>query len=105
MFRRVAAQDALWAGEMRPVEVDGRRVLLVNVDGRINAFEDRCAHKGVPLSQGRLRGAELVCWAHEWQYDACTGEGTNPRGVSVRRFPVEVRDGDIWVDVAERTER
>jgi hypothetical protein len=52
MWRRVTALDDLWSGEMRATRIGGRPVLLVNVGGRVRAFEDRCAHQGVPLSQG-----------------------------------------------------
>jgi toluene monooxygenase system ferredoxin subunit len=101
MWRRVSALDDLWSGEMRSTSVEGRRVLLVNIEGRVHAFEDRCAHQGVPLSQGRLAAGVLTCGAHEWQYDAATGNCLNPCGVTLKSFPVEVRDGDIWVEVAE----
>jgi toluene monooxygenase system ferredoxin subunit len=99
MWRRVTALDDLWSGEMRPANVEGRAVLLVNVEGQVRAFEDRCAHQGVPLSQGRLLAGVLTCSAHEWQYDAATGRCLNPCDVTLKAFPVEVRDGDIWVEV------
>jgi toluene monooxygenase system ferredoxin subunit len=79
-------------------------VLLVNVDGRISAFEDRCAHLAVPLSEGKLEGGVLVCRAHEWRYDALTGESINPRGARLRPFPVLLRDGKLLVDVGRGTE-
>ena len=38
--------------------------------------------------------------AHEWQYDARTGRrASTPAARRCRRFPVEIRDGEIWVDV------
>lgn len=89
----------LWVGEMRAVEVAGRQVVLINVGGDVSAFPDRCLHKGVALSAGRLQGCVLTCWAHEWQYDARTGAGINPQGVALTRYPLEIRDGEIWIDV------
>ena len=100
MWRRVTSANDLWIGEMRAASVEGLAVLLVNVEGRVRAYEDRCAHQGVPLSQGRLQAGILTCSAHEWQYDADTGQGLNPCGVSLKTVPVEVRDGDIWVEIA-----
>jgi toluene monooxygenase system ferredoxin subunit len=93
--------DDLWIGEMRSVAMPGGRLLLINLEGEVRAFEDRCAHQGVPLSEGRLADGVLTCSAHEWQYDAATGRGLNPCGVALQTFPVEVRDGAIWVDVPE----
>lgn len=98
-FRKVANEQDVWAGEMAGVVVDGRKLLLVNVDGQLFAYEDRCAHRAVPLSKGRLCGRVLTCWAHEWQYDACTGQGLNPTGVAIRRFATKIVDQAIWVDL------
>lgn len=99
-FTRVAALDELWDGEMIARPVGRRRVLLVRLGDQVSAFEDRCAHLGVPLSQGRLDGAVLTCSAHHYQYDARTGCGINPRSVCLVRFPVRVEDGAILVEVA-----
>jgi nitrite reductase/ring-hydroxylating ferredoxin subunit len=96
---RAASADELWIGEMRAATLGGRPVLLVNVEGQVRAFEDRCAHQGIPLSRGQLASGILTCGAHEWQYEAATGRCLNPCGITLRTFPVEVRDGQIWVDV------
>ncbi len=99
-FKPAMREEELWVGEMAGVEVDGQRVLLLNVDGQVCAYEDRCGHRAVLLSQqGRLLGRRLVCRAHEWTYDACTGRGVNPDSVSLRRYAVEIAGGEIRVDV------
>jgi toluene monooxygenase system ferredoxin subunit len=99
MHHHVGPLAELWRGEMRAVEIAGQRVLLIHTSGGVTAVPDRCLHRGVPLSAGRLQGCVLTCAAHEWQYDACTGAGLNPDNVALRRFPVEIRAGEIWVDV------
>ena len=96
---RVATLSDLWAGESLGLVVKGTKVLLVNVDGEVRAYEDRCAHLGGELSKGKLEGRVLTCWAHEWQYDAATGEGIRPRGVGLRQFCARVEGDDILVDV------
>jgi toluene monooxygenase system ferredoxin subunit len=101
-FHRVMAETELWAGEMLGRCVGGQPVLLLNVDGKICAFEDRCRHQGVALSEGRLAGGVLTCRAHEWQYDAVTGRGLNPAEAQLRPIAVKIEAGAIWVDVAER---
>lgn len=91
--------DDLWDGEMVGRVLAGLPVLLLHVEGRIRAYVDRCAHLGVPLSKGRLSGRVLTCSAHEWQYDACTGQGLNPRTARLRALPVRIEGGEIQVDV------
>ena len=99
MLRRVADLDELRPGEMKGVSVDGKPVVVLNVGGQICAYADRCAHKGVPLSTGRLIDDTLLCDVHYWQYDARTGCGINPDGVALRKYDVAVQEGAVWVDV------
>jgi toluene monooxygenase system ferredoxin subunit len=99
MFHRVCPRDELWSGEMRPCTVAGRALVLIDCEGEVSAFLDRCAHQAFPLHRGRLVGTTLTCAAHEWQYDARTGAGINPQTVALRRYPVQVRDQDIWIDI------
>lgn len=89
----------LWIGEMVGLQLEGQRVLIMNVDGDLLAYEDRCLHRSVPLSQGKLVGRRLICRAHDWQYDACTGRGINPSGVALRRYEVHVEEGKILVTI------
>ena len=100
-FLRVADAASLSPGEMKGVVVESTRVLLVNLGGDVRAYEDSCPHRGVALSCGMLEAASgtLTCAMHLWQYDARTGKGLNPRGVALRRVPMKLEDGGIWVEV------
>jgi len=98
-FVRVAAVDDLWSGEMRGYVVQGQKVLLIHVEGSYYAYEDRCAHQGIPLSQGALAGRVLTCSAHCWEYDVCTGAGLNPSSARLTPIPVKVDGTAISVDV------
>ena len=95
----VTRLSQLWEGELYGCTVEGRPVLVVRLPGRVLAFEDRCAHLGVRLSEGTLDGEVLTCSAHHQQYDACTGRGTNPRGVCLTRFALEIDGDEVLVDV------
>jgi len=100
-YRRAAALDALWPGEMLGVEIGGVKVLLVNVGGSVHAYEDRCAHQAAPLSKGRLQGNVLTCSVHHWCYDVQSGKGINPASARLRRFPVRIEEQQILVDVSD----
>jgi toluene monooxygenase system ferredoxin subunit len=100
-FVEAATLDDVWIGEKVGVVVHGKPILLVNVEGTIRAFEDRCCHKGVPLSSGTLQGHVLTCGVHGWAYDARSGAGINPERVSLLCFPVRIEGNAIWVDVEE----
>ncbi|HEX7897212.1 MAG TPA: Rieske 2Fe-2S domain-containing protein [Planctomycetota bacterium] len=100
-YVRLAPLEDFWSGELRGEVVDGRKVLVVRRGGDVLAYEDRCAHLGVRLSEGRLEGDVLTCAAHEWTYDVRTGQGVNPAAACLKRFPAKVEDGQVWVDVSD----
>ena len=45
-FRKVADTSELPAGTMKKVSLDGKDVLLVNVDGAYYAIDNKCTHLG-----------------------------------------------------------
>jgi toluene monooxygenase system ferredoxin subunit len=98
-YRRALDEDELWVGELRALEVGERKVVLLRTDEGVCAYEDRCAHLGFPLSQGKLEGGVLTCSAHHFQYDALTGRGINPRQTCLVKFPTKIEDGAILIDV------
>src|SRR5262249_39313206 len=98
-FTRVGALAELWGGEMLSRDVGGRRGLLVRTHDGVLAYEDRCAHLGVPLSEGCLDGEILTCGAHHWQYDLRKGRGVNPASARLTRFAVSIEGDDVLVDV------
>jgi len=92
--------DALTSGVPRLVEVEGRRIVLVRAGDAVYAIADACAHKGGPLSEGKLSGTRLACPWHGWHYDVKTGQCVFPgRGASVASYPVSITDGDITVEL------
>jgi toluene monooxygenase system protein E len=98
-FRPIIAATELWDDDMTARRVDGHEVLLVRHNGVVYAYENRCAHMGVALSEGRLDGNVLTCRAHHWQYDVRSGAGVNPATACLRPFAVKIEDGKIFVDV------
>jgi toluene monooxygenase system ferredoxin subunit len=91
----VATLDDVWEGDLKAVDVGGLPILLVNVGGKIRAYEDRCPHAGSRLSGGTLRGEILTCPTHEWAFDCRVGCGVNPDTSRLRSIPVRVRDEAI----------
>ncbi len=100
MWHETMHTDDLWEGDMAPVDVQGTKVLLVNVDGEVRAYQNRCPHQAWALDEGDFDGATLTCVRHMWQFDAASGQGVNPDDCSLNGYPCEVgEDGMIRVDV------
>jgi toluene monooxygenase system ferredoxin subunit len=98
-FQKVAKIEDLWSGEMIGLEVNGERVLLVNVDNRICAYADVCPHQKSRLSEGTLTNKILRCARHHWEFDVRTGSGVNPQDACLKLFPIRVDGEDILVDI------
>ncbi|MGD9526561.1 Rieske 2Fe-2S domain-containing protein [Pseudonocardia sp.] len=89
-----AGLDDLWEGDLLEVAAGGERVLLAHLPGgELRAYQARCPHQEFSLADGDLDGTVLTCAAHLWEFDLHTGEGVNPPGCALYRFPVR-RDGD-----------
>ena len=62
-----------------------------------------CSHASVALSEGDYEisdGCTVECWLHGSRFDLRTGKPTGlPATEPVATFPVDVRDGDVYVDV------
>ncbi|HAB17712.1 MAG TPA: Rieske 2Fe-2S domain-containing protein [Verrucomicrobiota bacterium] len=95
----IAAADSLPPGQCRSVEVRGRRLALANVGGVFHAMDDTCPHRGVPLGAGYLDGQRLFCPLHGWEFDATTGACVTRPDRPLQKYPVEVQDGRVIVEL------
>jgi 3-phenylpropionate/trans-cinnamate dioxygenase ferredoxin subunit len=97
---RVADEGDCKVGMLKAVSAEGVSVVLANVEGSLCALRDQCSHENYPLSDGELEGGDVVCLYHGARFDACTGaRKALPAVRPVQSFPVEIRDGEIYVDI------
>lgn len=91
--------DALEPEGRALVEAAGHEIAVFRGEGGIYAVENACPHAGNPLVEGEVLGRTLECVYHGWKFDLETGAcllGDEP----VRRYRVEVRDGEVRIDLA-----
>ena len=99
-FVKVAALSDVADGKPRAVRVEGHSIALFQHEGAIYATDNQCPHMGYPLVRGRVRQGVLSCDWHGWSYDM-EGGGCFTGGCDdLATFPVEVRNGDVYIDVA-----
>lgn len=78
-------------------------VIWRKVDGGIAALEDRCAHRLVPLSTGKIVNGQIECGYHGLRFNSsghCTfvpGQGSLPKSGAVKTFPVAERHALLWI--------
>jgi len=108
MFVRNAWYVIAWASEigLRPLArtVLGEAVVVFRREsGALAAVEDRCCHRGLPLSLGEVRGETIVCGYHGLSYDgagkcvAIPGQDSVPARMQVRAYPVCEQDELVWI--------
>jgi 3-phenylpropionate/trans-cinnamate dioxygenase ferredoxin subunit len=98
---RVCAAAEVAKGAVVSAQIDGTPIALVHADDdNFYAVYDECSHAAVALSEGEVDGCTLECWLHGSRFDLRTGEPTGlPATEPVPVYPVEVRDGDVFVSL------
>lgn len=88
--------------------VEGRDIALWrSYSGAINAWSNRCPHRGMRLSFGFVRGESLACIYHGWHYGSdggCTYIPAHPdleppKSICVEKFRCAETAGIIWVSI------
>jgi nitrite reductase/ring-hydroxylating ferredoxin subunit len=101
-YDTAVAADSLQPGQMIPVEVNGRSLILTRYEGELIAFSGRCPHAAARLEEGTLYRHKLTCPDHGYCFDIRNGRTLWPpdEAVRLRRYPVTEKNGTVWVRVA-----
>ena len=103
--------DPPWAdiGALDAIPVRGARVVKT-ADGCVAVFrtsaneayalEDRCPHKGGPLSQGIVHGASVTCPLHNWVINLATGQAQGADKGAVKTIPLKIDNGRLLLDLS-----
>jgi phenylpropionate dioxygenase-like ring-hydroxylating dioxygenase large terminal subunit len=95
----------LRSGPLARTMLDVPLVLFRGPRGVPGALVDRCAHRNLPLSVGRVAGGELECAYHGWRFDPsgrcrhvpALVDVAERRGRTVASYPVVEQQGYVWV--------
>jgi nitrite reductase (NADH) small subunit len=85
-------------GEGRSITLEGKRIALFRTDTGWYAIDAVCPHRGGPLADGIVCDHAVTCPLHERSFDLRTGESSGDERVGT--YPVELRDGEVFVAVA-----
>jgi nitrite reductase (NADH) small subunit len=102
-------QDHVWieVGALSDIPVRGARVVKTSAgciavfrtaENEAHALEDRCPHKGGPLSQGIVHGTSVTCPLHNWVISLTTGEAQGADNGAVKIIPVRIEGGRLLID-------
>ena len=95
-FVRVAAVAEVPPGTAKRVDLDGRKIALVNVGGTIHAIDDTCTHEEESLAEGPVVGEIIVCPKHGSRFHVPTGRVLSlPAVRPVNTYAVRVEGGEV----------
>jgi nitrite reductase/ring-hydroxylating ferredoxin subunit/uncharacterized membrane protein len=85
-----SAAAPLGVNQMKLVHADGERIAVGRTDDGYAAFQDRCTHRGGPLSDGVLICGTVQCPWHGSQFDVHTGEvKCGPAEENIATYPID----------------
>jgi uncharacterized membrane protein/nitrite reductase/ring-hydroxylating ferredoxin subunit len=99
------ARPLVNVGELGPSQMmlarvgpEAERIALGKCSDGVHAFQDRCTHKGGPLSDGALIDCKVQCPWHGSQFDVTTGRVVaGPAERQIQTFATEERKGEIYL--------
>lgn len=100
-WRRLLSLAELRRERVCMQRIEGRQIAVFDTPDGPRACANRCPHEGYPLSEGSLSpDCILTCNWHNWKFDLASGENLYG-GDRLRIYSLEVRDDEIWVDLAD----
>ena len=102
-FVRVLTLADLPPGTAKQVEIDGRKIAVVNARGTVYAIDDTCTHENESLSEGPVVGEIIACPKHGSRFHLVTGRVLSlPAVRPVNTYAVKVEGEDILLSPEPR---
>jgi nitrite reductase/ring-hydroxylating ferredoxin subunit len=96
---KVASANEIPPRSMKHVDIGGKEIALINIDGQFYAIEERCGHMNAPMSKGQIRvNAEkkiISCPLHYATFDIVTGQKLSEPimgGMDISSLPKNIQD-------------
>ena len=93
-------------GSLNDIAIKGARVvkhaggdiaIFRTSQDEVYALDNKCPHKGGPLSDGIVHGCRITCPLHNWVLELKTGKAVAPDEGEAKIWPVKVEDGMVYL--------
>ncbi len=102
-WKHLCSAARLSEGEPLGLQLDDLRIGLFKIDGEIFAIDDVCPHAFALLSTGFIEGHVVECPLHGAMFDVRDGQCHSGDYDDTRTFPVEIRAGELYVNLDSDT--
>ena len=116
MLYKICKSSDIPENSMRAFPVDKTDVLLVRHNGILFACNNSCPHRGASLSKGEIKGHNIVCYMHGYEYNVFTGKLEHMKSWKkdnswmeqsfewrksddLTLYPIMEKDGTIYVEL------
>jgi 3-phenylpropionate/trans-cinnamate dioxygenase ferredoxin subunit len=101
-FIPVGTVEELKDGERLFLEIDGKPIVIINIDSDYYAIGDVCSHDDGPVGEGNIEGYEIICPRHGARFDIRTGKALAlPAFVDIPAYPVRIAGDQIEIGLPE----
>jgi glutamate synthase domain-containing protein 2/nitrite reductase/ring-hydroxylating ferredoxin subunit len=97
----IARWDELEDREPAHALVEEVDLVVLRLDDEVSVLYGRCLHRGALLADGSVRGRDLICGLHDWDYRVDTGVSAYNNAEALQKFQAFVEDDEVRVDADE----
>ena len=99
-------------GALEDIPVRGARLIKTKLgcvavfrtgEDQVFAVDDRCPHKGGPLSEGIVHGTSVTCPLHNWVFSLETGLSEGPDEGRIGTYPLRITQGRLEIETEKLT--
>lgn len=87
-------------GERIFIEIDGKPIVILNINGQFYAIADVCSHDDGPVGEGEIEGYDIICPRHGARFDVRTGKVLAlPAFVDIPAYPIRLVNNQIEIGI------
>jgi len=99
-YVKLAGAHEIPGNKMKVFKIKDQEILILNVEGKFHAVENRCPHMGYPLYLGTLEGKIITCGFHYAKFDVTTGKSLNTvTAEPLETLKVKVQNSHVLVEI------
>ena len=76
-------------------------LVIVRFDDDVSVLYGRCLHRGALMADGFVRGDDIICGVHNWDYELQSGVSSYNPKERLHKFTSWIEDDSVWVDADE----
>lgn len=96
-YIEVADEHELQPGQMKKIEINGKKLLLANAQGQFYVVDEMCSHEDFSLFLGCIKGHSIKCSLHGSFFNLKSGEPEDePACEAINTYPVKLENGKVW---------